>query len=69
MAGEATKTIGNFWKRKNARRNEVTLDKVPDSNESKLIFMRVHLLDAARVNGPNSWSTISRCAMTATFRR
>ena len=29
---EATKTIGNFWKRKNARRNGVTLDKVPDSN-------------------------------------
>ena len=28
---EATKTIGQFWKRKNARRNGVTLEKPTDS--------------------------------------
>ena len=30
---EATKTIGQFWKRKNARRNGVILQKPVDSNE------------------------------------
>ena len=28
---EATKTIGNFWKRKNARRNGMIVEKVADA--------------------------------------